>query len=59
MKFVVAYPDQIIAMAKATKEVDIERLIAQEASDFIKELEVSNLCEYCYITRSSELTRWR
>lgn len=58
MKLVVAYPDQITAMAKATKEVDIERLIAQEASDFIKELEVSNLCGYCHITRPSELTRW-
>ncbi|KAH8090736.1 hypothetical protein HD553DRAFT_303230 [Filobasidium floriforme] len=30
-------------MAKATKEVDIERLIAQEASDFIKELEVERV----------------
>ena len=30
-------------MAKVQKEVDIERLIAQEASDFIKELEVSTV----------------
>jgi hypothetical protein len=35
-------------MAKATKEVDIERLIAQEASDFIKELEVGVLIERSY-----------